>query len=178
MKRFLKLFRKEECGLTLIELSLAIAITAILVTGFTMTFYQVASANARSASHMATVKQVESALYWINHDTQMSLSISTGSDPADTGFPLTLSWSGYGTSGNQYMVIYTLVDNELIRAYSVNGGDPTYRTIAKYISMDPEHTNCQYEEGALYLEFTASVDGPYPATETRIYQITKRTDSS
>ena len=178
MNRLLKLFHKEERGVILIELSLAIAITALLVTGFTMTFYQVATANIRSAAHMTAVKQVESALYWINCDVQMSQDISTGHDPVGTGFPLTLSWSDYTAGGNQYQAVYTLADNHLVRAYSINGGDPTNITIAKYISMDSTNTTCQYSEGTLSIKLTASVGDDNPSIETRVYQIKRRTDSS
>lgn len=180
MSRLIRLIYKNERGITLIELTLAIAIVAILTTGFTMTFHQVATANARSAAHMTAVKQVESALYWINRDVQMSQEIVTGNDPAGTGFPLTLSWTDY-SGNNDYQAIYSLVDNVLVRTYTVTGSEPsgpTDTTVAEYISMDSANTNCQYSEGVVDLTFTASVGDTYLSSETRTYQVKRRTDSS
>jgi type II secretory pathway component PulJ len=118
MIKLIRQVYRNERGIALIELALAIAITAILATGFTMTFHQVATANARSAAHMTAVKQVESALYWINRDVQMSQEIVTGNDPIGTGFPLTLSWTDYSGS-NDYQVVYSLSGNTIVRTYSV-----------------------------------------------------------
>jgi prepilin-type N-terminal cleavage/methylation domain-containing protein len=91
---------------------------------------------------------------------------------ASSGFPLTLTWTGFGIDGDEYRVVYTLVGDELKREYYINSVLEATTFVAQYI--DSGQTICEFSDGVLTLTITASIGGYKPATETRTYEITPR----
>jgi len=174
----LGLFNKNQRGVTLIELIIAIAIAAIITGGITMTIFQVFTGNARSTNHMLAVKQVQNAGYWISRDAQMARLVVPAVD-AD-GFPLNVTWSEWDTSLHE--VTYTLLENgKLKRSYWVNGVGPSEMLVAQHIDStlkggEPQ-TNCEFDDGVLVLTVTATVGTePRVQTETRVYEVVPRPD--
>jgi len=72
--------KPSERGFTLIELSVVIAIVALIVIAANMSIFQVVKGTERSNDQLTAIRQVQNAGYWISHDTQMSQSIFTGDD--------------------------------------------------------------------------------------------------
>jgi len=169
----LKKINKSQKGFTLIELIIAIAITALIIGGITVSvfqLFQLFKVNASTSNRMLAVRQVQNAGHWVSRDVQMAQSVDAA---GAFGFPLTLTWAEY-VSGDVHQVVYTLVeeDSELRRSHSVNGGGPTETLVAQYI--DTDNTRCEFTGGKLILTVTATVSGLHEATETRVYEASPR----
>ncbi len=141
----LKSIHKNQKGFTLIELIVAIAITALIIGVIVMSIFQIFIVNALSSNHMKAVRQVQNAGYWINHDVQMAQSVVT--DDGATGFPLNVTWNNEW-DGTLNEVTYTLEDSELKRSHSVNGGGPSEIVVAQYI--DSAETSCGLTGGGTF----------------------------
>ena len=173
----LGLINKNQKGFTLMELMLAMAIGSIIIGAITMTIFQVVEGNARTSNHMTAVRQVQNAGYWVSHDTVMAQIVVVDEDE-DTGFPLTLTWTEWG-SNEVHQVVYSLADNELQRSHSINGnGAPEIDIIAQFINPDPEKTKCEFTSGVLTFSVTATVGtSSRERSETRIYETVPRPGS-
>jgi len=135
------LIHKNERGFTLVELIIAIAITAIITTGVTMTIFQVFTGNARSSNHMIAVRQVQNAGYWVSHDAQMAqLVVTTGV----SGFPLILTWTDW--DGTEHQVTYDIVNGDELK----RSEGATETIVAKYIDPDPANTSCKFIGGGAF----------------------------
>jgi len=138
-----------------------------------MAIFQVFAGNARTSNHMTAVKQVQNAGYCISRDAQMAQTVDTGEF---SGFPLTLTWTEYGVDGDVHQVVYTLVDSQLRRSHSVDGGEPSQTLVAQYI--DSTGTNCQFAGDKVTLTVMATVGGfPEETSEPRVYEVVPRPDS-
>ena len=98
-----------------------------------------------------------------------------------SGFPLTLTWTDEGGTGDSHTIIYTLKDGELWRSESVNGGDPMLTRVAEHI--DPDQTSCVTEPEDADPEDVEVVTFKVTATvgeqsETRVYEVKPRPGSS
>ena len=170
MFRRLGLINTNQRGFTMIEVIMALAVTAIITGGITMTIFQVFDGNTRSSNHMIAVRQVQNAGYWISHDTQMAQSVALTAGP--DGFPLTLTWADWD-SGDVHKVVYTLLaDNKLQREHYTNLNPDATTFVAEYI--DPTGTSCQFAGGKLTFTVTATVG---TQSETRTYEVVPRPDS-
>ena len=89
MLRRLALLNRNQTGLTLIELIVAMAITALVTGGITGSIFQIFAVSAQDNANMTAVKQVENAIHWISRDVLMTQII----EPSEgSGFPLNLTW--------------------------------------------------------------------------------------
>jgi type II secretory pathway pseudopilin PulG len=191
----LGLINKDQRGITLLELLIAVGITGIVTGAITMSLLHVYAGSARSSNHMLAVKQVENAGYWISHDTQMAQSFTTDDDAgtAETEV-LNLNWTGweYNCGGtdtciSSYEVRYTFdtASNELWRQQKVTtkkydsngqliettvspatGWDTT--VVADYMTPIPAVT---IAGNKISVTLTASIGD---SEEVRTYEITPR----
>lgn len=190
MLRRLGLINKSQLGFTLIELTLAFTISAVITGAITVTLHQMLTGNLRTSNHMTAVSQVQDAGYWVSHDAHMAQSITTGNDPADTGFPLTLTWSYWaidsGDVSKEHQAVYTLEDmpggglKNLVRTHYEDGTAKTNSVIAKFIDTtldedDQPRTRCVWDSGVLTFTVTATVGtGSGEQSETRTYEVVPR----
>jgi prepilin-type N-terminal cleavage/methylation domain-containing protein len=178
----LGLMHKDQRGLTLTELILAIAITVIITAVITLTIFQMITGSVRNNNHMTAVRQVQSAGYWVSHDAQMAKSIT----PPGGGFPLTLTWEEWevwGEDPKNHEVIYTLEDKKLRREHVTEDPKGNITTevafVAEYINSDDENTYCDWDDEGRVLIFkvTATVGGGMSVeSETRTYEVMPRPD--
>ena len=160
--------RKDQRGLTLVELMIAIALAGIVTAGITMTVAHLFSGSTRTSNHMTAVRQVQSAGYWVSKDALQAQNVTP--DGGDSGFPLTLTWEWDGTMNK---AVYTIEDSKLQRARFVGGVSAGTGVIAQYIDPDPEETSCMWDGEVLTLKVTATVGGQ---SETRVYEVQPRPD--
>lgn len=167
----------SEKGFTLIEMILVVGIMALVASGATATFFQVAKETERSNEQITAVRQVQNSGYWISRDTHMAQGVELA---GGSGFPLTLTWTDWD-SGDKHRVIYTLENmpggelKQLQRGYSINQGASKIALVAQYIDPDPSKTKCEFTDGVLTLTVTATVSlGSQVASETRTYKIIPR----
>ncbi len=91
MKR--RLFGRGQRGFTLVELLVAIPVSAIVVAAATAGLMQLLDSKDASA-HMLTMRQVQTAGYWMSTDGLQSETVTlTAGDNVTGGFPLTLVWT-------------------------------------------------------------------------------------
>jgi len=176
----LRAVQRDQRGLTLVELLIAIMLAGAITSGITMTIFQVFNMNSRTSNHMIAIRQVQHAGKQVSEDLLQAQYIDTEDDPA-TPELLTLTWTDWDDA--QYEIDYTLEDmagglKKLQRSHSVDGGEPTVTSVAEYIDPDPEETSCvcscdDCDCDALVVTFTvtANVGGQ---SETRVYEVTPR----
>jgi len=157
---------RSRRGFTLVELLVALAITSTVGSVVSTGIHQVFTNHARSTAHMAAIADVENAIHYLSRDVQQAQVLDLG---ASAGFPLNLTWVDWGGVVNQ--VTYTIVGDELQRAYST-GGAPTTRVVARHI--DPANTALDFQLGVFDFRITSWVGGTRPSTETRVGEIIPR----
>ena len=165
----LGLVHKNQRGFTLIEVLIAIAVTALIIGGITMAIFQTFTVSARNTSHMTAVRQVQNAGYWISQDAQMAQEVAPAADPDPDGFPLTLTWTEW-VDETVNVVTYSIVGSELQRTHSEDGE----MIVARFIDL--AETKCELTAaGVLTVTITATVsDFTGETTETRVYEVDPR----
>lgn len=178
----LGLIHKNQRGLTLIGLIIAIAIAGIISTGVTITISQMFDHSARTSARMTAIKQLENASYYINRDGQMAQTIEIA-DPDPDGFPLTLTWVEWD-SNNEIQVVYSIAeaDKQLIREHYTNRATnplPDETTFAAQ-HLDADQSSCGWNatEGKLTFMLTCAVSSSgVESVETRTWELTPRPSS-
>ncbi len=181
----LGIINKNQRGFTLIELMMAIAITGVISSGITMTFYQVVTGGARANNHVTAISQVQSAGYWVSNDAVLAQDVV---DTPPTGFPLILSWTGW--DNKEHVVTYSLEDmagglKALQQSHAVDDEDPTVTVVARFIDPDPDETNVVYidttgddiEDTVILTVRVIVGSGKEAQFETRVYRIVPRPGS-
>ena len=167
---------RDQRGITLIEMTVAIALIGLIAAGIAMTISQVMAVNSRTSSKMVALRQVQQA------GDRVSKDVLQAQQPLlEGGYLLRLTipyWEVVDEVPTQFAhsVNYTLEDmpgqpglKQLVRYSS----EPT-RIIAQYI--DASQTSVSWNATAYQLTFkvTARVG---MQVETRVYEIQPRPGS-
>jgi prepilin-type N-terminal cleavage/methylation domain-containing protein len=171
---------KSQRGFTLIEVLMAIAVTAIIAVFVTVSIFQIVNVNSKSNSRLIAVEEVENAINWITKDAQMA-QFSQFSETGTQPLPVNLAWANeYDYPPTSVSVIYRINGNQLLRDYSINGEPPTTTVVVSDIDPDPLATNWSFswspssERGALTFQISVTVGGSKPVTETRSFTVVSR----
>lgn len=174
MFKRLKSIIKNQTGLTLIELLVALVIATAVTTAATMVIFQVFNGEARSSNHIDAISRVQNAGQRVSTDAGMAQTVVWTND--GDGFPLTLTWTEWETNEvNQ--VVYSIVDNELQRVHLVDGDAESSHVFEYICNTDPDTaeltTYCVWNAAKAQLTFTLTAIvgvGSQKQSETRVYE--------
>ena len=181
--------KRSERGFTLMEVMVTTGIIALIVCGAATATVQTINVTRRSNDHVAAVRQVQNAGYWISRDALMAENAVVGDDPEteeELEF-LTLNWAEWDyddTEDSEYHeVTYLFPVQDLSGGigklkrqhitYDYDGGKIGDETnlIAKHIYYNPDDTT--YDAPVLTMRITASLG---EASETKEYRVKHRPD--
>lgn len=172
---------KHQRGFTLVEMAVGLGIVSLISVAAAGTVYQVLNGSQRSNDHMAAVRQVQNAGYWISRDARVAQSAAT----ENLTFPnfLVLTWAEQDFAGGglvHHSVTY-FFDNtdgplgELKRAHWSSAGVNEENLVATGIYYDPSDTEntsrATYAAPVLTANLTAASGA---ATEKRQYRAQHR----
>lgn len=171
IQRMLKIFGSKQRGFTLIDLTIAIAITGLISLGTSMAIVHVMKGTTYNRNHMTAIEQVQNVGHWISNDARMAQSVELG----DTlGFPLTLTWTEYGTGGNEHEIVYAITGNGLERRAYLNrdtNPDPAAITVVAQ-NVDLSETSCELDTNTLTVSITAKAGtGSQEDSATKKYEV-------
>lgn len=156
----------------LMETIASLAIAGLIALGATMANAEVMNQTTRNNDFTTASRHTLNALQWLSRDTQMAQTID-GVDGFPTTDNLTLTWTEWDNTVNQ--IVYYLVDGQLKRSYSIDGGPPSVTLVAEYINNDIEMTNCVSDNGVYTLTITGSVGaGSTIVDVTKVSEIASR----
>ena len=134
----------SQSGITLIELAVALSISAIVLVGSMLIFHHVAVVSATNAERTMARIQVQYISLWISEDVIQSQEIYFG-NTTGTGFPLVVSW--VSADGNDNVATYAIEDMDdgsdrkrLMRNYEREGQGNSTSLVSEY--LDAEMTKC------------------------------------
>ena len=165
----------KKQGFTLIELLVALAISSVIISGITVTIFQIFSVNALASNRLSAVNQVQNAGYWISNDAEMARKITIGDDPATLDLVefVTIEWTEWDDA-KTHKSVYTLSDGIMKRYYYYNQSEVAVET---FIAQDlNDSTNCALDSNGrrLVVTLSATVGEFRPVAVTRIYETIPR----
>ena len=136
--------RRGEGGLGLVELLLAFAITAAILSVIGITLVSIPKNSATATDQQSSTHQLRDGLFWLNQDTQSGVASQASIAPGD----VTMQWTDYST-GTTYSSRVVQVASELHRTITVNGV-PTTRVIARDLAAGRLHRIADRKRGDLH----------------------------
>ena len=167
----MKRIHKEQRGLTLIELLIALPIAALIIAAATGAIIQLLE-SSRASNHMVALRQVQTAGYWVSTDGLQAQRVNITASPAI----LILEWTEWEENVS-YRITYSLQDmpsGSLKQLQRIEEANDAVRTLIIATNLVPEETSWDWtsdEKQAFTFKVTAKVG---EQTETRIYEIQPR----
>jgi hypothetical protein len=159
---------RGPAGITMVELMVALAISALIVTGSLMLVrYMITAADTNRDKTVASL-EVQYVGFWISEDAQQAQTVDVG---PYQGFPLTLSWTELDELDNEIPneVVYSLGNMtdifgnnlwRLERTQSVDSVSLGTSVVGKY--LEPDSTECvespHHFVSSLIVRVAATVD--------------------
>ena len=173
----MKRMHKNQKGLTLVELLVALAILTVVAGATNAVIIQMMQ-SSRTSAHMVAIRQAQSAAYRINCDALQAQEVKVNN--SSSGFPLILNWTTWD-AGTTYQVTYNLVNPlgdlyELQREEIVNNGTPLTTIVGQYIYRGPEpprNTSCRWDNTTYVLTLNITTKAGQEV-EARTYKIKPR----
>ncbi len=156
-------------GVTLVELMVALAVSAMVIVGTAMVMRHVVMAAGDQRDDTMAVLNVQVSGFWINEDVVQAQSIRLG-DPGGIGFPLTVEWTDWDGDRNRVTYgVQGMVDElgrslwQLARTQERDTGSGYESMGSAFVGeyLDPGATRCYWSQSTddiLALEVTALVD--------------------
>ena len=172
--------KKSQLGFTLVELMVAIAISAVIVGGTVELVSHMVIASAQNRANTMAMLQVQYVGFWVTEDAVQARPDGISLDDAQ-GFPLTIDWTAW--NGDENKIVYSIDGSPLwtlTREQSLKkNGESVFTsygntTVGQY--LDPVGTRCAWVTGGnatnvLKLDVADNVDGKVAA---RTYEINPR----
>jgi prepilin-type N-terminal cleavage/methylation domain-containing protein len=174
MKTLLRIraFGRSQKGLTLVELIVAIAISALIGTVVVTGVFQIIKINAKSTNRQIAISQVQNAVNSISRDAEQAQQISPASFSLSTGGSLTMQWTTWVTT-DHYLITYSLSGTNLQRSVTINSGTPSTTVVANSINAATGTWNASTKV-LNFTALTAAVGTTNTVTENRTFQINPR----
>ena len=186
MKVFLsgKQRKKSQIGFTLVELMIAIAVSALIMVGSVNLLSHMVVTSAQNRANTMSMLQVQYVGFWVTEDVVQArpdqVTLSDPSNPGASHFPMTVQWTQW--NGVEHRVIYSVEGDEIWTLYRhewytpEGGSEIDNGTVAVGEYLDPAGTGCEWVTGGsatdvLKLDVMANVDGK---VATRTYEINPR----
>ena len=169
--KFLRRFARNQSGLTLIELIVALVLGSVILFGASVTFIQIMKITQESKNHMLALRETQNAGYWVSLDSLKADQVVFVPDP----WNLTLTWEAF--DGPAYKVEYAIAtDGNMTRAL-YSGPDPDNYVLQSNIRVahDLVPAETTYSIPAYGVEFTVTAT-VNDMTETRVYRAVSRLD--
>jgi len=133
---------RSQTGLTMVELMVAIAISALILVGsVALMTYMITVADDNRDKTMATL-EVQYVGFWISEDVVQAQTIEFGEN---NGFPLTITWR-YGDGSGNETITYYFQDMEEEQGFLI-----LVRTREVYIGGSPDYSQPGTSQVAQYL---------------------------
>jgi prepilin-type N-terminal cleavage/methylation domain-containing protein len=159
-----RIFNRNQKGFTLVELLIAITITAVISTAVATASYQIFKVNARSLNRQIAIAQVQNGSNAVNRDAQQAQNIiprynnltskpvssniiqfdlvnDSAGIPLNTPDQLEIDWVAWDVAtqhNTTHKVIYSVVNKVLQKTVTltVDNGSPTTSTavVANYVT--------------------------------------------
>lgn len=167
----------DQSAFVLIEMLMAIAISSLIIVGIVEITVQTVAINASDNSQMSAVKQVESAIHWIERDAQMaSAKWISPKDSTVTDFPLYLQWTGF-EDNYTHKIAYILDNGALLRREIIEDIDDEVISETETFISDNIITvdsNYAFNGEILEVNLKATVGDYRSATELRTLYVIPR----
>ena len=132
---------RKQHGFTLVEILVAMAITAVLLTAVVSFYRSSLFINRDTVNQANAVNQLKNAYNYLSRDVQMAGSVKVANPPTSSNFPLMLSWIDYSTN-QTYTAIYSIDSNgTLTRNYTEPSGTSTLNVAS---NVNAALTNCTW----------------------------------
>jgi prepilin-type N-terminal cleavage/methylation domain-containing protein len=173
--------KRSQLGFTLVELMIAIAVSAIIMVGSMQLLSHMVVTTAQNRANTMAMLQVQYVGFWVTEDVVQTRPDGVSLGGAQ-GFPLTIQWKQWNGVEHKVVYSYSVEGDEtwtLSRHewYTPKGGSEVDNgTVAVGESLDPDETRCEWVTGGnvtnvLKLDVTANVDGKIAS---RTYEINPR----
>jgi len=175
MMKSIRFAHRDQRGITLIEMTVAVALIGLIAAGIAMTISQVMAVNSNTSGKMVAIRQVQQAGDRVSKDVLQAGVVVHNSAGDPFSVSLTIPYFKDDVSGPQEKTIivdYVIEGGELIRTYNDDGSGPITMVVARHIN--PAETSF-VQVGDVYI-FTVGA-GFRGQTETREYEIKPRPGS-
>jgi len=148
-----------EEGVGLVELLVAMGITALVIGLIGASLFQFLRTTGRGHDRLAVAHDERDAFQWLNHDAQMAVSALATVAPDN----VTLNWLD-AVNGDSYQIRYEQADGELVRTFTVNG-----QTSARPVARNLDASGFQASKSGDVLTVSiASSQGEAAETRTEL----------
>lgn len=123
-------------------MAVVVAVTGLLAIAVAAAVFQVLQGTIRNRDHMAALRRVQQAGYWVGRDVLMAQTVVTGDDAGTPELEfVTLEWTDW-SQGDKHSVVYTLED--------MGGGSS--RLARRYVIVDGSGTTVRWDRSTLVVE--------------------------
>jgi Tfp pilus assembly protein PilE len=141
--------KSDECGLTMVELIIAAAVTGLIVSFLGTSIHQMFTVTEYGNDSLTAMHELQNAAYWFNLDGQRAVTAD-----ANGGLVLTIS--------DESSITYSLVGTELRRT-----ADGSQMTLAQNISS----ADFSIEDRIITMFIISSPEGRDSVSENGTYQV-------
>jgi prepilin-type N-terminal cleavage/methylation domain-containing protein len=169
-----KLNISDQHGFTILELLVALTISAVIGTVVMVSLFQIMNVSEGNKNRITAINQVENALQYVNRDVQSANSITLDST-SDSGFPVSMIWKTW--DNKTCKAVYLMESGKMIRNYYENDLANPLRVNMVAQSIDTSstsRTNCEYNNNLFTIKLTSTVGTYKPVSVSRTINVSPR----